>query len=73
MNFYRYQQTLGESSNAIVAQEKRRALQREIAAEAIIMLGAAIIALVLAVRLLHAGTSLAAPVNELLTALQGWL
>jgi len=73
MSFYHYQQTLGESSNVIVAHEKRRALQREIGMEATIMLCAALIALVFAVRLLNSGSSLPVPVNELLTSLQGWL
>jgi len=73
MSFYHYQQTLGESSNAIVMHEQRRALQREIVVEATIMLCAALIALVFAVRLLNSGASLPVPVNEVLTALQGWL
>ena len=72
MSFYRYHQTLGESHSAIVAREQRRALQRETAAEAALMVASALIALMVAAHYLHAGSPLPA-ISQLLAALRARL
>lgn len=73
MSYYRYCQTLGESSNAIVAGERRRALQREVMAESAFLLCAAVVALALVTRLLWFNLAVHAQILQVLASLQGWL
>jgi|GEM_PF-4634512 hypothetical protein len=72
MSFYRYHQTLGELHSAILARERRRALQRETVMEAALMLASALIGLGFAARFFQAGSPLPA-LNQVLAALRGWL
>ena len=69
MSYYRYCHTLGESSTAIVAGARQRALQREVMAESALLL----CAVVVVARLLWFNLALHAQILQVLAALPGWL
>lgn len=73
MSYYRYCHTLGESSDAIVAGARQRALQREVMAESALLLCAAMIALAVAARLVWFNLALHAQIVQVLAGLQSWL
>jgi hypothetical protein len=73
VSYYRYCHTLGESSSAIVVSSRRRALQREVMAESALVLGAVLVALAVAARLLWFNLAIHAQIAQLLASLQGWL
>jgi len=73
VSYYRYCHTLGESSTAIVAGARQRALQREVMAESALLLCAVVIALAVVARLLWFNLALHAQILQVLAALPGWL
>ncbi|HEV7215054.1 MAG TPA: hypothetical protein VGP33_07995 [Chloroflexota bacterium] len=73
MSYYRYCHTLGESSTAIVVSARQRALQREVIAESVLLLCAALVALTVAARLVGLNVALHAQIVQLLAGLPGWL
>lgn len=73
MSFYRYYDTLGESSSAIVANERRRAFRRQVAIESAVLLLTALIALAVAGRLLFLDATTTPSLAAWLTAIRAFL
>jgi hypothetical protein len=73
MSFYRYYYTLGESSNAIVESQRRRALRRQVALEGAVLVLTILVALAVCVRLLSLEALTIPSLDRWAAALQSFL
>ncbi|MGI8914169.1 MAG: hypothetical protein ACR2JY_10400 [Chloroflexota bacterium] len=70
MSFYRYCDTLGESSSAILERKRQRGFQRQVTVEALVLLLTALVVLAIVARLLVPGSSTLPPLGHWLAVLQ---